>query len=349
MTPEETLAVVILNWNGKQFLERFLQNVVENSRPYRVIVADNASTDGSVEFVRAAFPDVEIILNTENGGFAKGYNDALRHLAVKYFVLLNSDVEVSPNWLEPMLAEMHNEKVAGVQPKVLSWKNRTSFEHAGASGGFVDKYYFPFCRGRIFDQVEEDLGQYNYPADIFWATGAAMLIRSDLFWKAGGFDERFFAHMEEIDLCWRINRMGYHFRVAPDSVVYHVGGGTLSYMSPKKTYLNFRNSLLMIQKNHYGGLFWLMFCRLTQDGWAAGMFLLKGQFAHFWAVLKAHVSFYWQLPASMKERRKFRELGKTITCGQYNDSLVFARYFKRVKVFSGLNQRLIGNAASAKR
>lgn len=337
------LAIVILNWNGKRFLEQFLPSVVAHSAPHRIVVADNASTDDSVAFVQQTYPGIEIVINEQNGGFAKGYNDALKNVKADFYLLLNSDVEVTEGWLEPLLKMTEDPKLAGCQPKIKAWHKRDAFEHAGASGGYVDKYFFPFCRGRIFSTIEEDHGQYDYPTTIFWATGACMLIRSDVYWKAGALDERFFAHMEEIDLCWRAQRMGYHFAVAPQSVVYHVGGGTLNYLSPKKTYLNFRNSLLMIHKNYDGWLFWLLFRRMSLDGVAAIVFLFKGQFAHFWAVFTAHMSFYKLLSSSIRERKNTASFTEKITVGKFRGSILFARYIQRIHAFEKLNQRLFKN------
>lgn len=333
------IAVVILNWNGKHFLEQFLPEVIEHSKPFRVVLADNASTDDSVKWTREHFPDLEIVVNDSNGGFAKGYNDALRQVQADYYVLLNSDLEVSENWLLPLIDTMQNEQVAGCQPKVRSFKLRNTFEHAGASGGFLDKYHYPFCRGRIMDHVEVDEGQYDYPTKIFWATGACLMIRSKIYWEAGGLDERFFAHMEEIDLCWRVQRMGYHFEVNPKSVVYHVGGGTLNYMNPKKTYLNFRNSLLMIHKNQRIGLGYVIFRRLCFDGLAGFVFLLRGQFPHFRAVFQAHMSFYRMLPSSIKERRKWKKLDKKAPISFFRGSILWALYIQKITRFKDLNQR----------
>jgi len=337
------LAIVILNWNGRNFLERFLPAVIAYSQPYRIIVADNNSSDDSVDFLRNNFPEVELIINDVNGGFAKGYNDALKKVNAEFYLLLNSDVEVTEGWLDPLLEVMKNPKVAGCQPKIKAWDRRDEFEHAGASGGYMDHYYYPFCRGRIFDAIEKDHGQYDHEADIFWATGACMLIRSSVYWEAGALDERFFAHMEEIDLCWRAQRMGYSFKAVPSSVVFHVGGGTLSYMSPQKTFLNFRNSLLMIHKNHPGFIFWMMFRRLSLDGMAALHFLSKGQFRHFWAVLKSHVSYYWLFPTSVKERRKYKHLKNKASVGKYRGSVLYAKFIQKTGSFEKLNQRLMEN------
>jgi len=202
------IAIVILNWNGVKYLEKFLEKVVLYSGDCRIVLADNASSDDSVAFVQKAFPQVEIVLNSENGGFAKGYNDALKRIDAEFYILLNSDIEVTPNWVDPLLKQMNDPSIAGCQPKVLSYDQRTMFEHAGASGGFLDKNYYPFCRGRIFDQFESDNGQYEGEIEVFWATGAALMIRSELYHKIGGLDDYFFAHMEEIDLCWRLKKQG---------------------------------------------------------------------------------------------------------------------------------------------
>ena len=272
----QDLAIVILNYNGVSFLKKFLPKVIEFSPNASVYVADNSSTDNSVNYLKEYHPTVGLIINKENGGFAKGYNDALKKVESKYFLLLNSDIEVTENWLVPLLDVMKDKTVAGCQPKVLSYSNKNTFEHAGASGGYLDRNYYPFCRGRILDIFEEDKGQYNGKTEIFWATGASLLIRSDVFKEVGGFDEAFFAHMEEIDLCWRIKKKGYKFMVEPSSIIYHVGGGTLAYNSPKKLYLNFRNSLFMLVKNHDGLLFPKLLYRLFLDGVDAINFILSG-------------------------------------------------------------------------
>ncbi len=340
----DQLAIVILNWNGKHFLEQFLPSVITHSENAKIIVADNASTDDSVSFVRQHYPQIEIIINESNGGFAKGYNDALKHVSSPYYLLLNSDIEVSPDWLKPLIHAMNNEKIAGCQPKVIAYKERFRFEHAGASGGFLDHNFFPFCRGRIFSEIEADQGQYENEMKIFWSSGACMLIRSELFHQVGGFDEDFFAHMEEIDLCWRIKRLGYEFMVAPSSTVYHVGGGTLDYLSPRKTYLNFRNSLFMICKNYTGWLFPKLFYRMSLDGVAASMFLLSGKPRHFWAVFKSHVDFYLVFGKMYAKRKQIqRTENNTTLSGFYSGSILWARYFKQIKSFSKLNARFFKN------
>lgn len=337
----ESLSIVILNWNGKHFLEKFLPSVISNSGNAEIIVADNASTDDSVSFVQINYPSVRIIQNSKNGGFAQGYNDALKHVSSGLYLLLNSDIEVTPGWLEPLLEVMKDPQVAGCQPKVLAYDERTRFEHAGAAGGFLDKNYFPFCRGRIFDQFEKDEGQYDGTTEVFWATGAALLIRSNLFHEAGGFDAAFFAHMEEIDLCWRIKKKGYRFLAVPRSVIYHVGGGTLPYLSPRKSYLNFRNSLYMIVKNHEGWLVSKLLYRMLLDGIAGIRFLMRGEWQQLGSVLKAHFHFYRHLGTLLRQRKAIRNNSKTFnSTGLYNGSILWARYFKGVSKFSDLNQRL---------
>ncbi|MFT6210319.1 MAG: GT2 family glycosyltransferase, partial [Bacteroidia bacterium] len=244
------IAVVILNWNGKSFLEKFLPSVISNSQGATIYVADNASSDRSLEFVEKNFPTVIRIDNGNNFGFAGGYNKALEDLNEEFFVLLNSDVEITPNWLQPVIALFDSDQqVAAIQPKILSYHDKTSFEYAGAAGGFIDKNGYPFCRGRIFESLETDNGQYDAVQEVFWATGACMFVRSKVYRELGGLDDDFFAHMEEIDLCWRTKRAGHKIMVQPKSIVYHVGGGTLPKSNPFKTFLNFRNGLELLAKN----------------------------------------------------------------------------------------------------
>ncbi len=339
----EKTAIVILNWNGKSFLEQFLPSVISTSKGARVIVADNASTDDSIEFLKAHFPTVELIINQTNGGFAKGYNDALKLVDAEFYVLLNSDIETSENWLEPLLECFTDERVAGCQPKVKSFHSREKFEHAGATGGFLDVNYFPFCRGRILMNVEDDNGQYDSEQEVFWATGACMAIRSKCFHEVGGFDEDFFAHMEEIDLCWRLKRKNYRFLVTPKSVVYHVGGGTLPYNSPRKTFLNFRNSLFMLTKNHQGLLFPKLLWRLTIDGIAAMGFLAKGEFKQFGAVFKAHMAFYGKLSTFLKKRKSLKSSSTRFnSTGMFRGNILWNYYVKGAKKYSDLNKRLMG-------
>ena len=336
---QNKLAVVILNYNGKRHLKTFLPSVVSFSSPYQIIVADNCSTDDSVSFLQTNFPNVEIIKNNENGGFAKGYNDALIKLKGRYefYLLLNSDVEVTENWIEPLLHVFENEKIAGCQPKILSYTDKTRFEHAGAAGGFIDKDYFPFCRGRIFEKTETDSGQYDYPLEITWTSGAAMLIRSDLFHLVSGFDERFFAHMEEIDLCLRLGKKGYKFFCNPSSSVYHLGGGTLPYNSANKVYLNFRNNLFTLVKNHSGWLFPKLVKRMMLDGIAAFKFLSEGKFLFFWKIFLAHMQLYINLPKLLKQRAELK-IDKHVF-KKYQGSILWAYFVQKNKHFSELNSR----------
>ncbi len=289
------VAIVILNWNGKFFLEKFLPDVIRySSSVAEIIVADNNSADDSVTFLRQHFPQVKVILNNSNLGFAGGYNEALKQVQSKYYVLLNSDVEVTENWIQPVIELMEkNPRVAACQPKIKSYKNKDEFEYAGAAGGYIDKYGYPFCRGRIFTSLEKDLHQYDDEKEIFWATGAALFIRSQIFHELGGFDEKFFAHMEEIDLSWRIHRAGYKIMYCPGSLIYHIGGGTLPKKNSRKTYLNFRNNLMMIYKNaDREKLFSILLFRSFFDLLAAIVFLFGSGWNDCKAVLKAHVYFH---------------------------------------------------------
>jgi GT2 family glycosyltransferase len=338
----ENIAIVILNWNGKDWLEQFLPSVIKHSGSARIVVADNASEDDSVKYLQEDFPSIELVQNATNGGFAKGYNDALKKITAEFYVLLNNDIEVTENWLAPLMATMQNKNVAGCQPKILSYARKTQFEHAGAAGGFIDKNYFPFCRGRLFNEVENDSGQYDGESEIFWASGACLMIRSELFHKVGGFDEDFFAHMEEIDLCWRLKKMNYSFMVSPTSVVYHVGGGTLPYNSSNKIYLNFRNNLIMIAKNHEGPLFFKLFYRMILDGIAGAKFLFSREYKSLFAVFKAHYSFRKDLfKKTLKKRKAIKEQSTEFNAkGYYSGSILWAFFFKKIRKFEELNQRL---------
>jgi GT2 family glycosyltransferase len=336
------VAVVILNYNGKSFLEQFLPSVVDHSVGADIIVADNSSTDDSIAFLKSAYPSLKIIQNRSNTGFAQGYNDALKHVEAEYYVLLNSDVEVSAGWIEHVIALMDkNPAIAACQPKILDFNHRNKFEYAGASGGFIDKYGYPFCRGRIFNSLEEDQGQYNENMEVFWATGACMFVRSKAFWEVGGFDGDYFAHMEEIDLCWRLKNIGYKIFVEPKSVVYHVGGGTLNKVSPRKTYLNFRNNLTTYTKNQAPSfLFFKIIFRMKLDGVAAFKFLLDGQPAHFVAVIKAHFSYYGWLPGILKKRRKARQHPsfKYSSARIYKRNIVWEHFIGKKKYYSDLDK-----------
>ena len=320
------IAVVILNWNGKKLLEQFLPSVVQNSPEATVYLADNASTDDSISFVKKHFPSVQIIKNEYNFGYAQGYNEALKQVDANIFALINSDVEVTLNWLQPILETFKNEtNTAIVQPKILDYKRKDYFEYAGAGGGFIDKYGYPFCRGRIFETIEKDLGQYNDTCDIFWASGASFFIRSSVFKELNGFDVDFFAHQEEIDLCWRAINKNYTIKYNGLSTIYHVGGATLNEENPKKTFLNFRNSLFMLTKNlPKEKLFKILFIRMLLDGIAGIRFLFQGKFAHFFAVLKAHFHYYHSINRNLKKRAEFQ-------VGSYfnRNSIVFDNYIKK--------------------
>jgi len=324
------IAVVILNWNGRKLLEEFLPSIVRFSPEATIYVADNASSDDSVSFIKNTFPTVKIIQNTENFGFAKGYNQALRFIEEDYYALVNSDIEVTENWLSPILEIFENEpQTSIIQPKILAYKNKEMFEYAGAAGGFIDKYGFPFCRGRIFQSLEKDAGQYNDTFDIFWASGACFFIRKEVYRQLNGFDEDFFAHQEEIDLCWRAFNLNYKAKYCGNSTVYHVGGATLNESNPHKTFLNFRNSLWMMTKNlPKKKLFPILFLRLTLDGWAGIHFLLQAKPKHLWSVLKAHFYFYLYLFKFLNKRKS----------NQYHNyykinSIVYYHFWKKGKVF----------------
>ncbi|KIC64363.1 glycosyltransferase family 2 protein [Chryseobacterium taiwanense] len=303
------LAVVILNWNGKSWLEKFLPSVVNFSNDADIFVIDNGSTDDSVEFLKLNFLSVNIVVNSKNSGFAGGYNEGLKQIDAEYYCLLNSDVEVTENWIEPIISLFEkNPDIAAIQPKILSYTDKNKFEFAGAAGGLIDNLGYPYCRGRVFDEVEEDKGQYDDEMEIFWASGCALFIRSKDFWDQNGFDERFFAHQEEIDLCWRLINSGRKIFYTGKSKVYHVGGGTLNKQSTQKTYLNIRNNLSMMLKNlPFPKLIGLIFFRLCLDGVAGIYFGLKQGFPHLWAVVRAHFGFYAQASGTWKRRQKHQK------------------------------------------
>ena len=330
----KTLAIVILNYNGKKHLQTYLPSVVECSDGHDILVIDNGSLDDSIHYISLTFPTVQLIQLKENVGFAQGYNDGLARIEGKYehYLLLNSDVEVSPGYLSPLLSRIAAPNIAAVQPKILSHTNKTRFEHAGASGGFLDTHGFPFCRGRIFDACETDQGQYDEAMPVFWASGACLLIKSTLFHEVNGFDGKFFAHMEEIDLCWRLQHKGYQIWVEPSSTVYHLGGGTLSYESNTKVFLNFRNNLYMLAKNETG--FWQgkIFIRMLWDGLAAVQFLLKGKPALLYQVLKAHIAFYGALPRLISQRPS----KKNTALGRYKGNIVMDYFLKKKNKYSDL-------------
>ncbi|HPF10810.1 MAG TPA: glycosyltransferase family 2 protein [Flavobacteriaceae bacterium] len=298
-------AIVILNWNGEELLKKFLPTLVSHSPNATIYVADNASEDGSLHYLKATFPEVKIIQNSQNGGYAKGYNDALKNLTEDVYVLLNNDVETTTNWLEPVLeAFQNNPDWVAAQPKILDCKDKTHFEYAGAGGGFLDRLGYPYCRGRIFNSLEKDEGQYNDTLSIFWASGACLFIKKAAFLGVGGFDEDLFAHQEEIDLCWRLQSKGGTIGYVGTSTIYHQGGGTLQQGNPRKTYFNFRNSLLVLFKNAGGTvIWWLIFQRLLLDGIAGMRFLIQVKPLHCWAIVRAHFSFYCLIPKYLKKRR----------------------------------------------
>lgn len=322
------VAIVILNWNGKDHLQTFLPSVIENSSDLAdIILVDNGSTDDSVALVKAEFPTVQLIRLDKNYGFTGGYNKALAQLNHEFSVLLNSDVEVSQNWLEPLLHLVDSDQtIAAIQPKILSYKNKKSFEYAGAAGGYIDFLAYPFCRGRLFEKLENDNGQYDDTREIFWATGACLFVRTKVFMEIGGFDEDFFAHNEEIDLCWRLKNQDWKVYYCGQSQVYHLGGGTLHKSNPRKTFLNFRNNLTMLMKNDRSGfLFSKVILRLVLDGIAGLVFLSKGSWKDTLAVVKAHFAVYRQLPTILEKRKMLgnkRKYSKEI----YLHSIVFESF-----------------------
>jgi len=327
------IAVIILNWNGKQLLEQFLPTMVKYSPEATIYVADNASTDDSVHFIKLTFPNIKIIRNSENFGFAQGYNEALAYVKEDLYVLVNSDIEVTANWLVPVLEMFTNEpKTVIIQPKILDFKKRECFEYAGAGGGFIDKYGYPYCRGRIFTALEVDSGQYDDTVTIFWASGACFFIRKETYRALGGFDNDYFAHQEEIDLCWRAFNQDLHVKYCGKSVVYHVGGATLDSAKPQKTYLNFRNSLAMLIKNvPKSALFSTLFIRMSLDFIAVGQFVLNGRWAHAYAIFRAHLSIYSNFSKHFRKRTRISNR----TYYQVK-SIVFQFFIRRKRVYKSL-------------
>lgn len=342
MANHAKIVIVILNWNGEKLFDTFLPSVLKysNSENIEIIVADNASTDNSVNHLKQFYPSVKIISLETNFGFAEGYNQALKNVEAEYLVLLNSDVKVTENWIENCITTFEKDnKIAVVQPKILSFNNPNHFEYAGAAGGFIDKFGYPFCRGRILNRIEEDFGQYNRQSQIFWASGACMFIRNSAFKSAGGFDGDFWAHMEEIDLCWRLKNHGYKIVYEPQSIVYHLGGGTLSYGSPRKIYLNFRNNLFMLFKNLPRQQFKRIFIiRMILDGVAAVKFILGFNFREFWAVVKAHASFYRNLGELIRKRKETQKLVIVKEHSEvYSKSIMWKFFIQKKRKFSDLN------------
>lgn len=331
-----SVAIVILNYNGSNYLKRFLPSVLASSYINKqIIIADNASTDDSIEMLQKDFPSVEVITLEKNFGFAGGYNRALKQVEADYYVLLNSDVEVTINWIEPVIELMEIQKTAAAcQPKILSYHDRHSFEYAGAAGGWIDHLGYPFSRGRVFDICETDNGQYDDTAPVFWASGAAMFIRAGLFHKAGGFDEYFFAHMEEIDLCWRLQLMDYKIMCVPASVVYHIGGGTLPKGNTRKVFLNFRNNLIMLAKNlPWREKIWKFPFRIFLDIVFAWKSLVSGFSESFIAVLKAHMAVLKWCLASGKGKQQKKRPVKTLA-GVYRGSIIWSHFIRKKTCFS---------------
>ncbi|HYG16961.1 MAG TPA: glycosyltransferase family 2 protein [Bacteroidia bacterium] len=335
------VAVVILNFNTRKWLEAFLPSVLQTQYGnLEIVVADNNSTDDSVRFVEEFYPSVSIITLPKNYGFAGGYNECLKQVTADYFVLLNSDVQVTPNWVQPVIDLMETDTaIAACQPKILSWHDKAKFEYAGASGGYIDGMAYPFCRGRIIDHLETDNSQYNSVEEVFWASGAAMFIRAANYREAGGLDADFFAHMEEIDLCWRLKNRGYKIMAQPASVVYHVGGGTLSRQNPRKTFLNFHNCIAMMVKNMPGNeLWWKLPLRFIMDDMAAVMFLFYGNWRDMLAVFRAHTLFSLQAGKWFKRRRELKKYRSNPNkTGIYKKSIVLGFFLSKKKEFSRLD------------
>lgn len=337
------VAVVILNWNGKSLLQQFLPSVVKHSTGAGIYITDNASTDDSVAFVRENYPQINVIQNPDNGGYSRGYNQSLTQIDAEYFVLLNSDVEVTENWLDPIIALMESdESIGACQPKIKDHKKPTYFEYAGAAGGYIDKYGYPFCKGRLFYTLEEDLGQYNENSEVFWASGACLVTRASLFHEVGGFDESLFSHMEEIDYCWQLKNCGYKIMYCASSEVLHLGGATLETSNPKKTFYNFRNSLFVAFKNLPSNrVASVILTRLVLDGIAGIRYGVGFQFKHLVAILKAHIAFYKALPLLKQQREELSKKVKTKnTFPSYNSSIVSDYFLKRKKKFSNLDSNL---------
>lgn len=337
---KEKVAIVLLAYNSRSYLEQFLPFVLNTEyADFRLFIVDNASTDDTREFLREHYPQIDILHIDVNRGFTNGFVQSLPAIEAQYYALLTSDVELSPDWLGPLVAAMDADpKLGACQPKIRAWREREQFEYAGACGGYIDKLGYPFCRGRIFDHVEKDEGQYDNPAQIFWASGAVFLLRSELYHRVGGFDNDFFAHMEEIDLCWRIHRSGYTIRVIPQSVVYHVGGSVILYGSSEKTYHNYRNNLIMLTKNLPAGrLAWTLPLRILMD-WVSGLqALLIKRPEDCRAMLKAHID-YWRSFGKWMKKRYFEtgEPSFRSIKGIYNKSLVWQFFVKGIKTFSKL-------------
>lgn len=336
----QKVAIVILNWNGEKFLKKFLPSVVNNTLAagIEVVVADNGSTDGSISFIENTYPSIRVIKLDRNYGFASGYNLALKQVESEYYVLLNSDVDVPQGWLNPLIQFMDtNPNAAACMPKILDYNNPHNFEYAGAAGGFIDYLGYPFCRGRILSHIEQDKGQYDKPLEIFWASGACLFIRSRVYWEAGGLDDDFFAHMEEIDLCWRAKNLGYSNWCIPESKVYHVGGGTLPNNNPRKLYYNYRNSLYMLYKNlPKRNLLPIVFTRLVLDGLSAVAYLLKGNFGFFKAVFLAHCTFWSNIRIIINKRKMQKTIINKTDSQILKQSILVDFFIRKKRTFSSL-------------
>lgn len=343
------VAVAILNYNGRHYLEQFLPKVFQSQyENFQIYVIDNCSTDDSLEWLAANYPEVEVIALDQNYGFAEGYNKGLRKIGAPYYILLNSDIEVTENWIQPIIQLMETfPDIAACQPIIKSYQEKDTFEYAGAAGGWIDYLGYPFCRGRVFDVTEKDQGQYPGISEIFWASGAALFIKAPLFHQIGGFDGKYFAHSEEIDLCWRLKRAGYRIMINGESVVYHLGGGTLNYQSPRKTFLNFKNSLFTLVKNEsFSKLLWLIPARLVLDGIAGLLFLYQRKWEHIWAILRAHFNFYNQFFQLIQERKAAKERIRKLSIhsgkaegklsGRYGGSIVWAYFGQGRKIFKDI-------------
>lgn len=339
---QQDTAVVILSYNSLEWHRLFLPLIVSEAQAgYEVVVVDHNSTDGTAAWIQEHYPTVHVLKFHENHGFAWGYATALKQITAKYYVLLSADFEVTPGWFQPLHHAMEADyHLAAIQPKIRYYKDREYFEYAGASGGFMDHLGYMFCRGRVFDTLEKDHGQYDDPIEVFWASGGCLFVRSAYYHEVGGLDDALFAHMEEIDLCWRLKNAGYKIGVVPQSTVFHVGGSVISYGSPQKTYYNFRNNLVLLYKNERSSrLLWLMPLRLVLDGVAGLQFLLKGQIKNLWAIVRAHFSFYGTLGIWTKKRKANKLLlaPQPNTVGIYPKSIILDYFLKKKKRFSDLD------------
>ncbi len=336
------VGIVVLNWNGLDLLKRFIPTLVNYSKNHQIYIADNASTDASVQWIADNHPEVSIIKLTENLGYAGGYNAALKQVGERVFCLINNDVEVTEGWCDEVVKVFERrDEVAVLQPKIMDLNKKSVFEYAGAAGGFIDRFAYPYCRGRIFETLETDQGQYDSMVDLHWASGACLFIRKDIFDKVGGFDERYFAHQEEIDLCWRIRHLGYKITVEPQVEVFHKGGGTLSHANPRKTFYNFRNSLYNIVKNDYSKLWWvILLIRMLLDGIAAIKFLVEGSPRHFAAVFDAHISFYGNARKVLGSRKVNKNVILPQKAPAADLSIVYQYFIKRRRIYNNLPDSL---------